>query len=355
MSAGLFVPGILVGAAYGRLVGVFVSDVHRSVDESTYALLGSASYMAGSMRLVVSVSVMLLELTNQLSLLPLMMLVLVIAKGVGEGSGVPGVYEILTRVKRFPVLRAQPDRAMRHITAGDLVAHEGEPVSFARVEQVAAILEKLRACGHNGFPVLAASPRGAPSQLLGVVLRHHVLVLLRTGRALQHTPAVTHNSQRIAFMHDVTDFDKPVSSVPPTVDEVAMTLSTQALSMYIDLAPYVNPPSYIVQASTSGAQTYNLFQSLGLRHLCVVPDTPAVLGVITRKDLLPRHAAAVIASKVGTSGAEEGEAADGGGAGPLRRTSSNVAGLSVAATELQPRPGHVGIVRTARRGSPKER
>jgi CBS-domain-containing membrane protein len=128
-----------------------------------------------------------------------------------------------------------------------------------------------------------------------------LLVLLRTGHAFQHTPVVTHNSQRIAFMHDITDFDKPVSSVAPTVDDVAVMLSTQALSMYIDLGPYVNPPSYIVQASTNAAQTYNLFQSLGLRHLCVVPDTDSVLGVITRKDLLPQHAAEVISNKVWTS------------------------------------------------------
>ena len=242
MLAGLFVPGILVGAAYGRLIGVFVSAYHPSVDESTYALLGSASYMAGSMRIVVSVCVMLLELTNQLSLLPLMMLVLVIAKAVGEGSGVPGIYQRITSMKAFPVLGAKPDKSLRHITAADLVAHEHEPEAFSRVEQVSNIVAKLRACNHNGFPVLdapvatrggaagsggsaafsaalmrtrqhsglrgdagtasssaCASPRG-PSQLLGVMLRHHLLVLLRDGRAFQHTPVVTHNSQRIAFM-----------------------------------------------------------------------------------------------------------------------------------------------------------
>jgi Voltage gated chloride channel len=237
--AGLFVPGILVGAAYGRLIGVFVSAYQQGVDESTYALLGSASFMAGSMRIVVSVCVMLLELTNQLSLLPLMMIVLVIAKAVGDGSGVSGIYQIIMRTKAFPVLTPQPDKSLRHVTAGDLVEHEGEPQAFARVEQVSAIVAKLRACDHNGFPVLDApaphargggangaafaspllrgaggacgsngnvaaaappvSPRG-PTRLLGVVLRHHLLVLLRSGRALQHTPVVTYNSQRIAFM-----------------------------------------------------------------------------------------------------------------------------------------------------------
>jgi chloride channel 7 len=388
MLPGLFVPGILVGAAYGRLVGVFVRDVHPLIDESTYALLGSASYMAGSMRLVVSVSVMLLELTNQLSLLPRMMLVLVVAKAVADGSGVPGMYAIVTKMKGFPVLTPAPDKVLRHITAEDLVAHQGDPVTFQRIEQVAHILQKLRSCKHNGFPVLdspsaprctaamgeplvsngttrsgTASPRG-PSQLLGVVLRHHLLVLLRTGRAFQHAPVVTHNSQRIAFMHDITDFDKPVSSVAPTVDDVAVMLSTQALSMYIDLGPYVNPPSYIVQASTNAAQTYNLFQSLGLRHLCVVPDTNAVLGVITRKDLMPQHAAAVISNKVWTSsdnddrGRESPSLDHSEALNTLQGLTVQTSGLSdsvgLHSLELQPRPGRVGVVRKSRQ-SPKER
>ncbi len=37
------------------------------------------------------------------------------------------------------------------------------------------------------------------------------------------------------------------------------------------------------------SKVYNLFRQLGLRHLCVVPKSQEVLGVITRKDLLPHH------------------------------------------------------------------
>jgi hypothetical protein len=136
------------------------------------------------------------------------------------------------------------------------------------------------------------------------------------------------------------------------------------MSMYIDLAPYVNPPSYIVPASTCASQTYNLFTSLGLRHLCVVPDTVAVLGVITRKDLTAEHARDVISNKVWTSAEDGGEAraatgldaaagplaAGGvasiggqGGAREMRRDWDG--GMGSGALELQPRPGRVGIVR----------
>ena len=53
---------------------------HHYIDEGTYALLGAASLLGGSMRMTVCTCVMLLELTNNLALLPLMMLVLLVAK-----------------------------------------------------------------------------------------------------------------------------------------------------------------------------------------------------------------------------------------------------------------------------------
>jgi chloride channel 7 len=132
------VPSILCGAAYGRLVGVFLADLRpvtgslSSIDEGTYALLGAASFLGerdqltdpgfdlgvvlghthlgllgccgvpaaqsrqlvgvdctyrclrasagGCMRMTVATCVMLLELTNNLALLPLMMLVTLVAK-----------------------------------------------------------------------------------------------------------------------------------------------------------------------------------------------------------------------------------------------------------------------------------
>eukprot|EP00951_Prasinocladus_malaysianus_P006596 scaffold46950_cov32-Prasinocladus_malaysianus.AAC.1 len=52
----------------------------HDIDEGTYALLGAASFLGGAMRMTVSLCVILLELTNNLNLLPLIMLVLLVAK-----------------------------------------------------------------------------------------------------------------------------------------------------------------------------------------------------------------------------------------------------------------------------------
>ena len=245
--AGLFVPSVLVGACYGRMVGSFVTRLHpnsTTVDESAYALLGSASYMAGSMRLVVSVCVMLLELTNQLSLLPLMMLVLVVARAVGDGSGVLGTYSIQTKLKAFPLLPPLPEKSLRHVNAEDLCAHS-PAVALPRVVRVDQLLDVLHTCKHNGFPVLGgceghlpaldgrndananavaqSEQQDRPVQLLGTILRHHLLVLLKSGRAFQHSPLLTHNSQRIAFMYKM--LVRPIPSRNITSCELSVAAS----------------------------------------------------------------------------------------------------------------------------------
>ncbi|CAI6001616.1 unnamed protein product [Closterium sp. NIES-64] len=86
VPAGLFVPSILCGASYGRMAGMVMVTLfgpHR-VGEGTYALLGAASFLGGSMRMTVSLSVILLELTGSLKLLPLVMVVLLVSKSVGD-------------------------------------------------------------------------------------------------------------------------------------------------------------------------------------------------------------------------------------------------------------------------------
>jgi chloride channel 7 len=69
------------------------------------------------MRMTVCTCVMLLELTNNLALLPLVMLVLLVAKAVGDGTGVKPTYEAQIDVKELPYLEGHPERFLRHITA----------------------------------------------------------------------------------------------------------------------------------------------------------------------------------------------------------------------------------------------
>ncbi|KAJ9530837.1 hypothetical protein QJQ45_028717 [Haematococcus lacustris] len=317
---GFFVPSILCGAAYGRLVGIFVADLQplQHVDEGTYALLGAASFLGGSMRITMCTCVLLLELTNNLALLPLIMLVLLVAKvgggprapnpyppprlpgltqAVGDGTGVAPLYNEQMRLKGLPFLAPSPSPVLRHISAKECCGRP--PVAFNQVEQVrhkpvlgntfhsvrvGHLVAVLKACHHNGFPVMHTAADGN-SAILGVLLRQHLLLLLSTGRAFQSTPGAGEASSRVASSYSITDFHKPVSSPGLSIQDI--TLSTEQLALYLDLGPYVNHSVHVVQEDASLSKCYTLFRSLGLRHLCVVPRAHAVVGMLCREDLLP--------------------------------------------------------------------
>lgn len=56
------------------------SSIYETIGILRYALLGAASFLGGSMRMTVSLCVIMVEITNNLKLLPLIMLVLLISK-----------------------------------------------------------------------------------------------------------------------------------------------------------------------------------------------------------------------------------------------------------------------------------
>uniref|UniRef100_A0A453H4X7 Chloride channel protein n=3 Tax=Aegilops tauschii TaxID=37682 RepID=A0A453H4X7_AEGTS len=120
VPAGQFVPGIMIGSTYGRLVGMSVVKFYKklNVDEGTYALLGAASFLGGSMRMTVSLCVIMVEITNNLQLLPLIMLVLLISKAVGDFFN-EGLYEEQARLKGIPLLDSRPKQVMRNMNAKD--------------------------------------------------------------------------------------------------------------------------------------------------------------------------------------------------------------------------------------------
>ncbi|XP_002974732.2 chloride channel protein CLC-d [Selaginella moellendorffii] len=283
VPAGQFVPGIMIGATYGRLVGMLVVNLYKKdgIDEGTYALLGAASFLGGSMRMTVSLCVIMVEITNNLQLLPLIMLVLLISKAVGDAFNM-GFYEQQAYLRQIPLLESRPKRFLRKLSAKDAL-HTSKVVSFPRVSKVGSIVSVLRSVSHNGFPVIEQLQNGETA-VIGLVLRSHLLVVLQTKADFQHGPTPGHEN-RTKNKYSVTDFVKPVSSKGLSIFDVNLT--AVEMEMYLDLQPFVNPSPYIVSEDMSLTKVYNLFRQLGLRHVCVVPRPSRILGVITRKDLLP--------------------------------------------------------------------
>lgn len=282
VPAGQFVPGIMIGSTYGRLVGIFVVNFYKklNIEEGTYALLGAASFLGGSMRMTMSLCVIMVEITNNLKLLPLIMLVLLISKAVGDAFN-EGLYEEQARLRNIPLLGSRPVYEMRRMTAKEACGRR--VISFPRVVKVADVVSILQSNKHNGFPVIDHT-RSGETLVIGLMLRSHLLVLLQSKADFQHSPLPSDSRGSRFIRHSLNEFVKPASSKGMSIDDIH--LSSDDLEMYIDLAPFLNPSPYIVPEDMSLTKVYNLFRQLGLRHIFVVPRPSHVIGLITRKDLL---------------------------------------------------------------------
>ncbi|KAL8061306.1 hypothetical protein ABFX02_02G078500 [Erythranthe guttata] len=283
VPSGLFIPVILAGASYGRLVGRLMGSF-SSLDVGLFALLGAASFLGGTMRMTVSLCVILLELTNDLLMLPLVMLVLLISKTVADCFN-KGVYDQIVKLKGLPYLEAHGEPYMRHLSAGDVCS--GPLIVFSSVEKVGNIMHALTMTRHNGFPVVDEPPFVEAPELSGLVLRSHLLVLLQRKKFTKNR--VLSGSELLTVFH-AFDFAKAGSGKGLKVED--LDLSEEEMEMYVDLHPVTNTSPYMVADTMSLAKAAVLFRELGLRHLCVVPKTPGrppIVGILTRHDFMPEH------------------------------------------------------------------
>ncbi|PON71264.1 Chloride channel [Parasponia andersonii] len=283
IPSGLFIPVILAGACYGRLVGRLFESISH-LDTGLFALLGAASFLGGTMRMTVSLCIILLELTNDLLLLPLVMIVLLISKTVADNFN-KGVYDQILKIKGLPYMETHAEPYMRQLVASDVVS--GPLVAFSSIEKVGNILHALRATGHNGFPVIDEPPFSDAPELCGLVLRSHILVLLKEKKFTRERVMC---GGEILETFAASNFAKAGSGKGIKLED--LDIEEEEMEMYVDLHPITNTSPYTVVESMSLAKAAILFRQLGLRHMCVVPKSqgrPPIVGILTRHDFMPEH------------------------------------------------------------------
>ncbi|XP_069146405.1 chloride channel protein CLC-c-like isoform X1 [Solanum lycopersicum] len=283
IPSGLFIPVILAGASYGRIFGRALGSL-SNLNVGLFSLLGAASFLGGTMRMTVSICVILLELTNNLLMLPLVMLVLLISKTVADIFN-KGVYDQIVKMKGLPFLEAHAEPFMRNLVAGDVCS--GPLLSFSGVEKVGNIVHALKYSRHNGFPVIDEPPFSETPELCGLVLRSHLLVLLN---GKKFTKQRVLSASNILSRFHAFDFAKPGSGKGLKFEDLVIT--EEEMEMYIDLHPITNTSPYTVVETMSLAKAAILFRQLGLRHLCVVPKKTGrapIVGILTRHDFMHEH------------------------------------------------------------------
>lgn len=261
---GLFVPVIVTGASYGRFVGMVVGS-YTNLSHGFFAILGAASFLGGSMRTTVSLCVIMLELTNNLLLLPLVMLVLLISKTVADAFN-SNIYNLIMKAKGFPYLEGHVEPYMRQLTVADVLT---SPLQLLHgIEKVRNVVNVLKWTSHHGFPVIDEPPFSEFPVLYGLILRAHLIMLLKKKAFL---PIPILGSKQL-FSAD--DFAKMGSGDVDRIEDVQLT--DEEMEMFIDLHPFANTSPCTVLETMSLAKALQIFRETGLRHMLVIPKVPGV-------------------------------------------------------------------------------
>nr|KAG5710384.1 hypothetical protein BaRGS_022202 [Batillaria attramentaria] len=293
VPSGLFIPSLLIGAAWGRLFGMglqYVVPDAKWADPGKYALIGAASQLGGIVRMTISLTVIIMEATGNISLGLPIMLALICAKWCGDFVGQKlgcghGIYDMHIQMASVPILDWEPPHLSEKIHAPKVMSH---PVTVFRMhESVGRIVDLLKKEIHNGFPVVdhydPDEPQSSVSadrtfgRFRGMILRHQLIVLLKLKVWIEN-PDFYKLQQRLKM----SDFRDNYPRYPPIHH---ISISPQERNYTVNLEPFMNTAPYTVHVTASLPRIFRLFRGLGLRHLVIVDGDNLVLGMVTRKDL----------------------------------------------------------------------
>ncbi|KNC83041.1 hypothetical protein SARC_04689 [Sphaeroforma arctica JP610] len=233
-------------------------------------------------RMTISLTVIVIETTNNVSFgLPVMM-TLMMAKWVGDIFN-EGLYDIHIELKQIPLLEWEPPKEMMTFYAAQVMTKN--PLTIEEVDRVSEIIHVLKTTAHAAYPVVV--PRidnegVVKHKLVGIILRSQLVVLLKhkaygklvgggVGEGSVDAPIISYET----FIADYPRY--------PKLDQIELPIDDGQL--FMDLTPYMHPCPYTVLHIAPLPRVFNLFRTMGLRQLPVTDRDNNLLGIVTRKDL----------------------------------------------------------------------
>ena len=319
VSCGLVVPMLLVGGLYGRILGRATVDIFgvqdgtywQWMDPGAFALLGGvrwifisffsyhpnhASYLAffsffgGVTRLTMSLAVIMVEITNDIQFLLLIIVAILFSKWTGDYF-THSIYHSLLEFKCIPFLDAEPVLIKENGKAANLESHRAAEVMTSpvkclkEVEDLATVVSLLQDTDHGGFPVISSEA----NTFAGLITRFELMTILCKAFTARELEAGKDIQLEIPYSEFTAMRGGRLSESRLSRELLAQARGAADRStdgVRLDLRPFVNSSAMSVHGRFSLHRTYNIFRSLGLRNLVVVDDNFKVTGIITRKDLM---------------------------------------------------------------------
>ncbi|XP_029433686.1 chloride transport protein 6 isoform X2 [Rhinatrema bivittatum] len=370
VPSGLFVPSLLCGAAFGRLIANLLKG-YIGLDHiysGTFALIGAAAFLGGVVRMTISLTVILIESTNEITYGLPIMVTLMVAKWTGDFFN-KGIYDIHVHLRGVPLLEWETGAEMDKLRASDIMepnltyvyphtriqslvsilrttahhafpvvtenrAHErdfmkgnqlisnnikykkssiltrageqrkrsqsmksypsselrnmcDENVAVVEADEKEDMLQQMLARRYTPYPNLypdqspseewTMEERFRPLTFHGLILRSQLVSLLVRGVCYSESQSST-SQPRLSYAELAEDYPRF-----PDIHDLDLTLLNPR--MILDVTPYMNPSSFTVSPNSHASQVFNLFRTMGLRHLPVVNAVGEVVGIITRHNL----------------------------------------------------------------------
>ena len=173
--AGLFVPTLLSGAAFGRLIGHWMnlSFPGQVADSGTYALIGAAAVLGGMARMTIAGCVIVLGACGNITYLLPLMLTFATSRYAGNAIN-ESMYDMQIHLKEMPFLEGSLHSLgmLNYHPISKVMATN--VVTLYEVDKVKRVMEVLLTTQHNGFPVVSRDGR-----LRGLILRKTLCGLLK--------------------------------------------------------------------------------------------------------------------------------------------------------------------------------
>ena len=246
-----------------------------------YAVVGASALLCGVVRVVISLTVIVLVEAVGLPYLMIPLLISnIAARSVANKISKSSIYEKLLELKDIPFLEEEAPKALTHrmLHARDIMSSE-PLVDLPSEVGVAHLVQTLRDnSSHGQFPVLHGH------QLIGVI-KHSDLIVLLAHKGLFYSEA--DKGSDLQATHQTITHSELRRRYPdgPTLEEVEASLTEEDKSCYLDLAPYVQIAPYTFDGHGSAERTYELYRTLGLRSLIVVDNKARPIGEVRRRDL----------------------------------------------------------------------
>ena len=243
LPSGNFIPGMAIGALLGRLhAKMLISNgLAEARDAGVYALMGSAAVLGGMTRMTLTLTVILVEVTQDISLLPPLMLALAISRAVGDAL-TPSFDDVMMWLLSLPYLPEEPPHVLEVLTAQDVMS--SGLVTLREQSTVGEILRVLET-PHNGFPVLGDAAGPTSHLVCGMILRRQLNVILEERVWLTQEACMPYTDAVIeAYVSSYANRHRYRS------EYVGLAEAAASLTRVIDLRPFMDSSPLLVAAST---------------------------------------------------------------------------------------------------------